>query len=114
MKVFRALLFLTLVVSAVQASVIKTITLDTSALGGFPNGPFSLAFELVDGSGTGDGNNSVVLSSFKFGAGSPVGSPLILGSAFGDLSSTVTLTDANSASIFVQTFTAGNTLSFVL
>jgi hypothetical protein len=69
MKVFRALLFLTLAVSAVRANVIKTVTLDTSALGALPNGPFSLGFELADGSGTGDGNNSVVLSDFQFGSG---------------------------------------------
>jgi hypothetical protein len=114
MKVFRALLFLTLAVSAVRASVIKSVTLDTSALGSLPGGPFSLAFELADGSGTGDGNNDVVLSDFQFGSGNPVGSPLIFGSAFGDVSSTVTLTDANPAGVFVQTFVPGSTLSFDL
>jgi hypothetical protein len=115
MKIFRSLLFLTLAVSAVRANVIKTVTLDTSALGALPNGPFSLGFELADGSGTGDGNNSVVLSDFQFGSGSPVGSPLIFGTVFGDLSSTVTLTDADPVGgVFVQTFTPGNTLSFGL
>jgi hypothetical protein len=114
MKVFRAFLFLTLAVSTVRANVIKTVTLDTSALGGLPDGPYSLAFELADGSGTGDGNNAVVLSDFQFGSGNPVGSPLIFGSAFGDLSSTVTLTDADPAGVFVQGFVSGNTLSFLL
>ena len=114
MKVFRALLFLTLAVSAVQASVIKTVTIDTSALGALAGGPFSLAFELADGSGTGDGNNAVVLSDFQFGSGNPVGSPLIFGSGFGDLSSAVTLTDADAASVFVQTFAPGSALSFLL
>jgi hypothetical protein len=114
MKVFRALLFLALAVSAVRGSVIQTVTVDTSALGALPNGPFSVAFELADGSGTGDGNNAVILSDFQFGSGSPVGSPLILGSGFGDLSTTVTLTDADPAGVFVQTFTPGNSLSFLL
>jgi hypothetical protein len=114
MKIFRAVLFLTLAVSAVRASVVKTVTLDTSALGALPSGPFSLAFQLADGSGTGDGNNAVVLSNFQLGSGSPNGFPLVFGSAFGDLSSTVTLTDADVANVFVQGFVPGNTLSFLL
>ena len=114
MKVLRALLFLTLAVSAVRASIITTVTLDTSALGALPNGPFSLGFELADGSGTGDGNSAIVLSNFQFGSGNPVGLPLIFGTGSGDLSSTVTLTDADAASVFVQTFVPGNTLSFLL
>jgi len=114
MKVLRALLFLTLAVSAVRANIVKTVTLDTSTLGALPNGPFSLGFELADGAGTGDGNNAVVLTNFQFGSGNAVGLPLIFGTAFGDLSSTVTLTDGNDPSIFVQTFVPGNTLSFLL
>jgi hypothetical protein len=114
MKVLRTLLFMALAGSAIQASVIKTVTLDTSALGGQPNEPFALAFQLADGSGTGDGNNSVVLSNFQFGSGSPIGSPLAFGSASGDLSTTVTLTDSDLANVFVQSFTSGNTLSFIL
>lgn len=114
MKIIRALLFLTLAVSAIRADVVKTVTLDTTNVGALPDGPFSLAFELADGSGIGDGNNAVVLSDFQFGSGSPIGSPLILGSGFGDLSSTVTLTDADPAGVFVQGFTPGNTLSFLL
>jgi len=113
MKLFRALVFLT-AAAAVQATVIKTVTVDTSALGALPNGPFSLAFELADGGGTGDGNNDVLLSNFQFGGGNAVGAPLLLGSAFGDLSSTVTLTDADPAGIFVQGFVPGNTFSFLL
>ena len=94
--------------------MVKTVTVDTSALGGLPNGPFFLGFELADGSGTGDGNNAVILSNFQFGSGNATGFPLILGSAFGDLSSTVTLTDADAASVFAQSFVSGNTLSFLL
>ena len=118
MKAFRVLLLLTAAVSAIRADVIKTVTLDTSALGGLPGGPFSLGFELADGSGgvTGDGNNSVVLSNFQFGlGGSASASPLLtFGSVLGDLSSTVTLTDADVVSGFVQDFVPGDTLSFLL
>ncbi len=116
MKMFRVLLLLTAAVSAIRADVVKTVTLDTVNLGALPGGPFSLAFELADGSGTGDGNNSVALSDFQFGSGGSVsGSPLFLfGSALGDLSSTVTLTDAAAASVFVQSFAPGDTLSFDL
>ncbi|MBZ5673919.1 MAG: NF038129 family PEP-CTERM protein [Acidobacteriia bacterium] len=116
MKTFRVLLLLTVAVSAIRADVVKTVTLDTAGLGILPGGPFSLAFELADGTGSGDGNNSVVLSDFQFGfGGSPSASPLFtLGAVLGDLSSTVTLTDADVANVFVQDFVAGDTLSFLL
>ena len=77
-------------------------------------GHFPWGSNLPTCSGTGDGNNAAVMSNFQFGSGSPVGSALIFGSAFGDLSSTVTLTDAEAASVFVQSFTPGDTLSFLL
>jgi len=109
------LLLLTLGLPAVRADVIKTVSVDTVGLGFLGTGPYSLAFELADGSGTADGNNSVVLSNFQFGAGgSASGSPLLIGSALGDLSSAVTLTDSDFANIFVQSFVPGDTLSFLL
>jgi len=77
-----------------QAQTLFTVSLDTSSLIGNANGPFSLDFQLNDGSGTNDGNNTAKLSNFNFGSGTATG----------------------AASSFVnelyQSFTPGNTLKF--
>lgn len=78
------------------------VTLNTSALQGHPSGPFSLDFQLVDGSGSGDGNNSVVIGEFDFGGGGWLG---------GD-PGTITLTDSNFLTEFFQWFTPGAYLKF--
>ena len=49
------------------------VSLGTSALIGHPAGPFSLDFQLLDGAGTNDGNNTATLSQFVFGGGAPSG-----------------------------------------
>jgi hypothetical protein len=48
----------------------ETISIDTSSLAGNANAPFTLDFQLIDGSGSDDGNNTVTLSDFNFGGGS--------------------------------------------
>ena len=42
-----------------------SFVIDTSSLIANPNGPFTLDFQFIDGSGTGDGNNTVTLSNFS-------------------------------------------------
>ena len=109
--------FITLLVfpAAMHAGILYDVSLDTAPLIGLPAGPFSLAFQLADGSGTGDGNNAAVLTNFQFGGGGvPFGAPITLGSAFGDLSSAVVLTDSSFANFFAQSFTPGDTVSFLL
>jgi hypothetical protein len=88
------------------------VTTDTTGLIGHPAGPFYLDFELTDGSGALDSNNTAVLSHFQFGGGAPDGSPDLTGGAGGDLSSTVTLTDSSFFNALVQPFTPGTTLDF--
>lgn len=96
-----------------HATVTYSISLDTSPLIGHPAGPFSIAFQLADGSGTGDGNNAATISGFQFGAGGgPSGTPQVHGSAFGTLSSAVSLTDHGQVNSFAQTFTPGSSLTF--
>jgi hypothetical protein len=109
--IFSALL---LIAADADASVIYTVTLDTSngTFSNAPPAPLSLAFEFADGSGTGDGNNSVTLSNFSFGGGSPSGSPFLSGSVTGDLSSSIQFTDSQVTNIFFEGFTAGSTLQF--
>ncbi len=67
--------------------------LNTSSIEGL--GTFDLAFQLVDGSGTGDANNTVTLSDFLFYGGSVSGPTTLFGGASGDLSSSLTLTDSD-------------------
>lgn len=101
----------------VRADTIFTVTLNTAPLTGLPGsdaGPFSLAFQLTDGSGTNDGNNTATLSGFNFSGGGVVGSPIIAGGAGGDLSGTVTLTDNDFFNAFAQGFTPGSSLSFLV
>jgi hypothetical protein len=97
-----------------NADIAYNVSLDTSSLLSTSAGPFSLSFQLSDGSGTGDGNNAAILSDFAFGAGSALGSPLLFGSALGDLSIGLTLTDSSGVAFFGQKFTPGTSLSFKL
>lgn len=76
------------------------ITLNSSALVGNPTGPFSLDFQLADGSGTGDGNNTVTISDFNFHGGSWTGP------------SVVTMTDNSFFSEATYQFVPGGVLSF--
>jgi hypothetical protein len=101
---------------ASHAGVAYTVSLDTSALVGL--GPFGLAFQFADGSGTVDGNNAVTLSDFQFGTGGPLGSPFTFTGVgeSGSLSTTVTMIDnePTGSGYFAQLFTPDTTLSFLL
>jgi len=91
------------------------VTLDTSALQTAATGPYALDFQFTDGSGTGDANNTVGLSHFRFGpAGSASGSPTLTGGAIGSLSSGFTLTDSDFFNEALQGFTPGDQFSFIL
>jgi hypothetical protein len=46
------------------------VILDTSSLESNANAPFTLDFTFIDGSGSGDGSNTITLSNFVLGAGS--------------------------------------------
>jgi PEP-CTERM motif len=108
---FAALLTLP---ASLQAGIIYSVSLNTAPLVGHPAGPFYLAFQLADGSGTGDGNNAAIVSNLLFGGGAASGSPILFGSAFGDLSSTVVLTDSSFPNYFAQAFTPGSSVAFFL
>ena len=96
-----------------HAEIIYTVSINTSALVGHPAGPFSLDFQLNDGSGTNDANNTTILSNFTFGVGgSASGSPMLTGGATGDLATQVMLTDSSFLNEFTQGFTPGNSLMF--
>ena len=101
--------------SPARAEIILNFTLSTAALEGDPAAPFSLDFQLNDGSGTGDGNNTAVLSGFMFGAGGgPVVPAYLAGGAAGDLGSSIEITDNSFLNEFTQGFTPGDQLQFQL
>jgi hypothetical protein len=112
------LLFATTIITAglhiAKANIMVPAAFDTSSLVANPAGPFSLAFVLTDGSGSGDGNNSVTLSNFAFGGGSGGPVTLTAGGATGDPASGVLLTDSSFFNVLVVSFTPGSTLSFLL
>jgi hypothetical protein len=97
-----------------HADVIYNISMNTAPLLGHPAGPFSLEFQFNDGSGTADSNNTAVLNNFLFNGGTPVGGPTITGGVAGNLTSGITLTDSSFFNQFIQGFTPGSALSFLL
>ena len=114
--VFPILVCLALCAAApARADIMVTFTMLTAVLQGDPAGPFSLDFQLNDGSGTGDGNNTAVLSGFLFGVGGgPVGSAALAGGATGDLGSFIQIADSGFLNEFTQGFTPGSLLQFQL
>jgi hypothetical protein len=100
--------------SLAHAQSFFDVRLNTSALIGHPAGPFYLDFQLNDGTGLGNGNNTATLSQFNFGGGSLLGAATSFGGATGSLASSVTLTDTSFFNEFFQGFTPGSSLSFRL
>src|SRR6185312_2906031 len=109
-------LFLLLAAANLSASTTLGVTVNTSALAADVSGqPFSLAFELVDGGGVGNGNNAAVLSNFDFGGGTALFPASIFGNGvMGDATQSVQLTDIDSFEYFEQGFIPGSSLSFNL
>ena|ERR1022692_741645 len=112
MKYLKVLVLLAVTIAA-HAQVTYTVTLNTTPLIGHPAGPFSLAFQLADGSGSGDGNNAAVINNVQFGAGGlATGVPRLFGGASGSLTSAIVLVDNGFPNLFTQAFTPGTTLTF--
>lgn len=113
-----AVIIVTLAVVTPAASGSTTsiyrVTLNTAPLVGHPAGPFTLWLAFTDGSGTGDGNNTVTLSNVDFGGGSASGNPTLFGGASGALETGVTMTDSLALNEFWESFNAGSTLQFTL
>lgn len=108
-----ALLF-AFVPRAVFADDILNVSIDTATLAGQAGS--EVVFELTDGSGTGDANNTAALSGFTLGSGTlgSVDSLNSFGAYSGDLGSVLTLTDGSFLTLFGQFLTPGNALSFTL
>jgi hypothetical protein len=100
--------------SVCHADTIATINLTTAGLIGHPAGPFSVEFQFTDGSGIGDGNNTVAITNFTFGAGSAIGTATTIGGASGTLFTGVNIRDNSFFNQFIQKFNPGTTLGFQL
>jgi hypothetical protein len=98
-------------VSTGRAAVVFDVSTGTLPLIGNASGPFSLEFQFNDGSGGGDGNNTVLLSDFNFNGGGLTGNASVVGGAAAGVGS-VTLTDSAFFNSFSQPFTPGNSLHF--
>src|SRR3954469_23999432 len=114
-RTFAAVLSILLVTGLrAQAATAISFTLDTASLVSHPAGPFSLVFSLRDGSGIGDGNNSVTVSQVDVGGGVLIGPPTLFGCATGSLAESVVLTDTSVLNFVVQQFTPGASLTFTI
>jgi hypothetical protein len=90
-------------------------TAQLTTLPGSSAGPFAMAFQLTDGSGLADANNTATLSNFQFGGGSAGVCPAAcstFGGATGSALSSIVLTDNTFFTAFTEGFTPGSTLSF--
>ncbi len=113
LTVLRSFVFLVFLACAgARADISFHVDMDTSILQGNAGGPYQLAFQLVDGSGGNDANNSAVLSGFNFAGGAVSAPPSFSGGASGNLATSATLTDSSFFNAIVQTFTAGGHLRF--
>jgi hypothetical protein len=98
--------------TAMAAPATFSVSLNTSSLVGL--GQFSLAFQLADGSGLGDANNTVSLHDFNFHGGSTGSVGGVFGGATGNFSSGVSLTDTDAFfNAMFQSFTPGTSVSFL-
>ena len=88
------------------------ITINTAPLIGQASGPFSLDFQLNDGSGSADANNTANIGGFFYFGGSATGGATLSGGASGDLVSGVQLTETSAFNELYQGFTPGSTLTF--
>ena len=95
-------------------SITYNIALNTAPLIGHAAGPFSIEFQLNDGSGMGDASNTALLSNFIFGGGAAAGVPTLTGGASGNAGNSVTLSDSSFFNQFIQQFTPGSQLGFRL
>jgi hypothetical protein len=99
---------------ASAGTVSYSVVLNTEPLIGDVAGPFSVAFQLSDGSGHGHGNNTVTLSDFDFGGGNGVGMANVLGGITGSLESSISITESLFLNYYIQQFDPGTFLSFDL
>jgi len=103
------LCLLWLLAASAGHSAMVLVALNTTAVSG---SQFSIVFDLIDGDAT--VNNTVTVTGAQFGGGSLIGSPALTGGTSGDLSTSVILGDTDFFNEYLQDFTAGSVLSFLI
>lgn len=98
--------------SLAQAQLAFNVKVNTSALSGSAVNPLYLDFQLNDGAGWGDANNSAKLTNFQFGGGSALAPAMTFGGASGNFGAGVNLTDTTAFNEFFQPFIPGAWVSF--
>jgi hypothetical protein len=88
------------------------VTVNTAPLIGNASAPFSLDFQLNNGSGAGDLSNTATIGGFNFGGGSATAGATVSGGASGDLVAGIQLTESSAFNELYQGFTAGSSLTF--
>ncbi len=111
-RLFAACLLGLSAISCCQAQTNFHVSLNTASLIGSPNGLFSLDFQLTDGSGTGDANNTATVYNFDYGGGRAAGAPMLTGGSTGSIITSLTLIDSQFFNELYQTFLPGATLDF--
>jgi hypothetical protein len=92
----------------------STISIDTASLEGNANAPFTLDFQFSDGSGTGDGNNTITLSDFNLAGGSLTLTSESGGVTVDDTPFEIQMTDISFFNESQFRFVPGATLTFDL
>ncbi len=96
------------------ASETFNVDIDTLGLIGDQAGPFYLDVQFTDGSGAGDGNNTISLSHFSLGSGA-IGAPVLNNfSGSFSFSSQLSATDNSFFSEAYQEFNPGGAIAFTL
>lgn len=101
-------------ITCIANAVTYSVSLDTNSLIGNSFAPFYLDFQLTDGSGSNNGNNTASVSDFQFGGGHAVGAAFASGGASGDVATGITLTDTDFWNDIYQEFVPGSVLSFLV
>ena len=110
LRLFVTILVLIFAPVLARADQIFDVSLNTSSISG---STLTLSFQLTDGSGTSDANNTVTVSGLNFGAGgSSSGTANLAGGATGNSTAGFVLTDSNFFNAVEQQFVAGSMLSF--
>lgn len=95
---------------AFAGSITFHVDIATTALINNAAGPFSLDFQLNNGSGI--ASNTATIYNFTYGGGSAVSPANTFGGASGDIGSVVNLVDSSAFNELFQQFNPGATLGF--
>ncbi|MCZ2151160.1 MAG: NF038129 family PEP-CTERM protein [Bryobacterales bacterium] len=112
MRTIPLILFSLLLPPTLQADIIYSVSLNTTALPS--GGTFYLDFQFFDGSGLPSdlNNNSVAISNLALGGGATTGTPAFTGGGAGDASAGFTLNDTQFFNEVLQAFHPGSFLTF--